>query len=132
MLALLFCVPVQAQTINETAAEGRYGSPPSPASGRGNEGEGETARLISINRNNTATGRSLPRESPVPGGIVILPISPDTDPAPVVHYDNQRVLVVPHAGKWQAVVGLPLTLAPGTGSVRLPLPCAPRITPSSV
>ena len=75
MLALLFCVPVQAQ--------------------------------------------NLPRENPVPGGIVILPISPDTEPAPVVHYYNQRVLVVPHAGKWQAVVGLPLSLTPGPQAVQV-------------
>ena len=99
MLALLVCVPVQAQI--------------------------------------------LPRESPVPGGIVILPVAPDTEPAPVVHYDNQRVLVVPHAGKWQAVVGLPLSLTPGPQTrtsqrSRGPATChrfhraAPRIMPSSV
>jgi murein DD-endopeptidase MepM/ murein hydrolase activator NlpD len=64
----------------------------------------------------------LPRESPVPGGIVILPVAPDTEPAPVVHYDNQRVLVVPHAGKWQAVVGLPLSLTPGPQTVQVSAP----------
>lgn len=64
----------------------------------------------------------MPRENPVPGGIVILPVAPDTEPAPVVHYDNQRVLVVPHAGKWQAVVGLPLSLAPGTQAVQVSSP----------
>jgi murein DD-endopeptidase MepM/ murein hydrolase activator NlpD len=61
----------------------------------------------------------LPHENPVPGGIVILPVAPDTEPAPVVHYDNQRVLVVPHAGKWQAVVGLPLSLTPGTQAIQV-------------
>src|SRR3972149_1277161 len=128
LLALLLGVPVQAQPIHETAAEGRNGSnltkSPSPASGgggggrgpsptqpgaggggggggapsptgRGSEGEGETARFMSTNRGNNATGRSLPRENPVPGGIVILPVAPDTEPAPVARYDNQRVMVVP-------------------------------------
>ncbi len=61
----------------------------------------------------------LPRENPVPGGIVILPVAPDTEPVPVVHYDNQRVLVVSHAGKWQAVVGLPLSLAPGLQAIQV-------------
>lgn len=61
----------------------------------------------------------LPHENPVPGGIVILPVAPDTAPAPVVHYDNQRVLVVPHAGKWQAVVGLSLSLTPGSQTVQV-------------
>ena len=75
LLALLFCVPAQAQI--------------------------------------------LPRENPVPGGIVILPVAPDTEPAPVVHYDNQRVLVVPHAGKWQAVVGLPLSLTPSPQTIQV-------------
>ena len=119
LLALLLGIPVQAQPIHETAAEGRYGSPPSPACGRGNEGEGETTRPININHNNTAAGRSLPRENPVPGGIVILPVAPDTEPAPLVRYGNQRVLVVPHAGKWQAVVGLPLALTPGPQTVQV-------------
>jgi murein DD-endopeptidase MepM/ murein hydrolase activator NlpD len=119
LLAVLLGAPVQAQPINETAAKGRNGPPPSPASGRGNEDEGETARLISINRNNTAAGRSLPRESPVPGGIVVVPVAAETEPAPEVYYDNQRVLVMPHAGKWQAVVGLPLSVGPGTQAVQV-------------
>lgn len=61
----------------------------------------------------------LPRENPVPGGIVIIPLGSDTEPAPVVQYDNQRVLVVSHAGKWQAVVGLPLSLAPGLQAIQV-------------
>jgi murein DD-endopeptidase MepM/ murein hydrolase activator NlpD len=84
-----------------------------------NEGEGETARLISINRNNSTIGQPLPRENPVPGGIVIIPVAPDCDPAPEVYFDKRRVLVMPHAGKWQAVVGLPLALAPGLQSVQV-------------
>jgi murein DD-endopeptidase MepM/ murein hydrolase activator NlpD len=63
--------------------------------------------------------QTLPRESPVPGGIAVVPVAAETEPAPEVYYDNQRVLVVPHAGKWQAVVGLPLTLSPGTQAVQI-------------
>lgn len=75
MLALLFSVPVQAQT--------------------------------------------LPRESPVPGGIAVVPVAAETEPAPEVYFNDQRVLVVPHAGKWQAVVGLPLSLSPGPQAVQV-------------
>jgi len=69
--------------------------------------------------NETAAGRSLPRESPVPGGIVVVPVAAETEPAPEVYYDNQRVLVMPHAGKWQAVIGLPLSAGPGTQTVQV-------------
>src|SRR3972149_2347676 len=64
--------------------------------------------------------QELPHASPVPGGIAILPLVPDTEPAPVVHFADQRVMVMRHDGRWQAVVGLPLTLDPGpqTGSAR--------------
>ncbi|MEW6329917.1 MAG: peptidoglycan DD-metalloendopeptidase family protein [Pseudomonadota bacterium] len=63
--------------------------------------------------------QELPRESPVPGGIAIVPVAAETEPAPEVYYDNQRVLVVPHAGQWQAVVGLPLSLSPGPQAVQV-------------
>jgi hypothetical protein len=63
--------------------------------------------------------QTLPRESPVPGGIAVVPVAAETEPAPEVYYDNQRVLVVAHAGKWQAVVGLPLSLSPGTQAVQV-------------
>lgn len=67
----------------------------------------------------TAHAQDLPRENPVPGGIVIVPVAPDTEPAPVVHFDNQRVLVMPQDGKWQAVVGVPLSAAPGSQTLQV-------------
>ena len=69
--------------------------------------------LFSLLLGAVAQAQELPRESPVPGGIVIVPLAADSAPAPVVHFDGHRVMVVRHAGRWQAVVGLPLTLAPG-------------------
>ncbi len=44
---------------HEAAAEGRNGSPPSPT-GRGNEGEGETAPFGDTIPDSNAAGRSLP------------------------------------------------------------------------
>lgn len=75
--------------------------------------------LLALLLGAAAQAQILPRENPVPGGIVILPVAPDTEPAPEVYYDNQRVLLALHAGKWQAVVGLPLTLSPGTQAVQV-------------
>lgn len=60
----------------------------------------------------TATGELL-QPSPVPGGIAIVAIAPANTPAPVVRFQNQRVLVLRANGMWQAVVGLPLSLDAG-------------------
>jgi murein DD-endopeptidase MepM/ murein hydrolase activator NlpD len=61
--------------------------------------------------------QELPHANPVPGGIAILSLMPDTEPAPVVHFAGQRIMVMRHDGQWQAVVGLSLTLAPGPQTV---------------
>jgi murein DD-endopeptidase MepM/ murein hydrolase activator NlpD len=75
--------------------------------------------LLALLLGTPVQAQTLPRESPVPGGIAIVPVAAETEPAPEVYYDNQRILVVPHAGKWQAVVGLPLSLNPGTQAVQV-------------
>jgi murein DD-endopeptidase MepM/ murein hydrolase activator NlpD len=65
----------------------------------------------------TATATELPQENTVPGGIVIVPLTADTTPAPVAYFEDQRVMVIRHTGYWQAIVGLPLTLVPGPHAV---------------
>jgi len=55
----------------------------------------------------------LPRALPVPGGIAILVLNADSEPAPTVRFQDRRVLVARDSGRWQAVVGLPLSLKPG-------------------
>ncbi len=69
--------------------------------------------LFSLLLGALAQAQELPRASPVPGGIAIVPIVPDSESAPVVHFEGNRVMVVRHDGQWEAVVGLPLTLVPG-------------------
>lgn len=64
-----------------------------------------------------ANAQDLPRESPVPGGIAIVPLTADGEPAPVAHFNGSRVMVVRHNGQWQALVGLPLTQEPGPQTV---------------
>ena len=60
-----------------------------------------------------AATAELPQSSPVPGGIAIIAVGPDSAPAPLVQFQKQRVLVVRANGMWQAVVGLPLSLDAG-------------------
>ncbi|HEU5339468.1 MAG TPA: peptidoglycan DD-metalloendopeptidase family protein [Sulfuricaulis sp.] len=63
--------------------------------------------------------QTLPQENPVPGGIAIVPVAPDSEPVPRVYYEDRRVLVVSDTGNWQAVVGLPLSLSPGSQTLRV-------------
>lgn len=51
-----------------------------------------------------------------PGGIVRLDLGPAAGAAPEVRYDGRRVLVLREGERWQAVVGVPLDAAIGTGS----------------
>jgi murein DD-endopeptidase MepM/ murein hydrolase activator NlpD len=60
-----------------------------------------------------AASAELPQPSPVPGGIAIIAVGPESAPAPLVQFQKQRVLVVRANGMWQAVVGLPLSLDTG-------------------
>lgn len=60
----------------------------------------------------TLAAAQLPEAEPVPGGIAIVPVGTGVA-APLVTFQNQRVLTVRDNGAWQAVVGLPLTLEPG-------------------
>ncbi|MEK7304192.1 MAG: peptidoglycan DD-metalloendopeptidase family protein [Pseudomonadota bacterium] len=55
----------------------------------------------------------LPQSSPVPGGIAIIAVGPDSAQTPLIQFQQQRVLVVRANGMWQAVVGLPLSLDTG-------------------
>jgi murein DD-endopeptidase MepM/ murein hydrolase activator NlpD len=60
-----------------------------------------------------AVAAELPQASPVPGGVAIVAVGAANESAPLVRFNGQRVLTVRHAGQWQAVIGLALTLAPG-------------------
>ncbi len=53
----------------------------------------------------------------VPGGIAIVDVGGCEDPAPRVEFAGHRVMVRSDGGRWQAVVGIPLSTDPGKHTI---------------
>lgn len=66
-----------------------------------------------------ATALELPRESAVPGGVVMLPLDYRGDSAPHAYYLDRRVMVVKLDKGWVAIVGVPLTAQPGPHTIEV-------------
>lgn len=52
-------------------------------------------------------------DKPVPGGVAVIDLGPGAS-APSARYDGKPVLVVKEQDNWRAIVGLPLSVKPGT------------------
>jgi len=61
----------------------------------------------------------LPQAEPVPGGVAVVPLGPDSGRAPRATFDGDRVMVLKDERRWLAVVGIPLDAKPGTYAVRV-------------
>jgi murein DD-endopeptidase MepM/ murein hydrolase activator NlpD len=76
----------------------------------------------------------LPRESRVPGGVALVPIpATSTDGTqPKVTRDGSPIWTIQRGASWIAVVGLPLSTAPGEHAVNVTLQGVERRVPFSV
>lgn len=63
----------------------------------------------------------LPADSPWPGGIAVVEVAAVQDPgeAPEVTFNDRRVLLAKEAGRWFAVVGVPLEQDTGTARIEV-------------
>ena len=61
----------------------------------------------------------LPRASAVPGGVAIVPLAGSATPPRAFTADDVPALVVGSPRRWVAVVGIPLSAAPGPASLRV-------------
>lgn len=55
----------------------------------------------------------LPETSNVPGGVMVIPLTQAGQAMPHAEFRGKQVMVIRDDGRWLAVVGLPLKLAPG-------------------
>lgn len=62
---------------------------------------------------------SLPRESAVPGGIALVDLGSSSGAMPQASFQDNRVMVQHHEGRWWAIIGLPLATQPGKQSVKV-------------
>lgn len=71
------------------------------------------------------TANPLPHTDAVPGGIVTVDLGQASGTPPMVHYRKKRVMVIQNNGRWQAVVGIPLSTK--SGKQRLTLADSKRV-----
>ena len=64
----------------------------------------------------------LPCALAVPGGVAVLALGTASEPAPTVTFQERRVLMARDGERWHAIVGLPLTLAPGEYHIKVDEP----------
>ena len=68
-----------------------------------------------------AFSSTLPKQLPVPGGIVNIELGSVATPAPEVRFQDKRVLILENDHKWVAVVGIPLKSKAGLHSIQVKL-----------
>lgn len=66
-----------------------------------------------------AIAETLPTALPAPGGIAIIDLKPDFNYGSKVYFGKKRVLTRKINNTWQAMVGLPLKIKPGTHKIKI-------------
>ena len=61
---------------------------------------------------------ALPPHTPVPGGIAVIDLGSDRQPAPQAQWGEQPLAVVRDNGRWFALLGIPLDTLPGPLEIR--------------
>ena len=69
--------------------------------------------LLLVGQGLAAGAVTLPTESHVPGGVVLLPVPGAADSPPTVKLGESRAMVLRVKDQWLAVVGVPLATEPG-------------------
>ncbi len=88
------------------------------ATGPGQRLVGSALALLLILAQSLAHAITLPQESAVPGGVVIIELAADSrGETPRVHYNKKPVMVINQDRRWLAVVGIPLTAKIGTQQI---------------
>lgn len=70
----------------------------------------------------TSAANALPEHAPRPGGTAVIAVAAaNSDAAPIVMFDDKRVLVLRREDEWVAVIGIPLTqsIGPAKAIVRI-------------
>lgn len=70
----------------------------------------------------TSAANAIPEHAPRPGGTAVIAIAAaNSDAAPIVMFDDKRVLVLRREDEWVAVIGIPLTqsIGPAKAIVRI-------------
>ena len=73
-----------------------------------------------------STGICMPVSKPIPGGIAVIDLGEETDPAPRALLAGIPVLIVPDTGHYRAIVGIALSAPPGVQRIDVQSASGPR------